>query len=184
MVVYYNFLEDTFSWESLLLLAFSDCGVLIVGFRFCAVANPGGAGGTCSRGWLLCRPAFMLSQGKRGLLNMRGQVGCQLAHEAGCSYSRPGQLVEVLRGVTYSSQEYFSTNRPRQAPPFSSRNHQPRRLVVLPVLPELQGCGRAAVCTRRDRLVRGSPQNMVDATDTCVPSVCHGDPLPRIAPSR
>ena len=80
----------------------------------------------------------MLSQGERDLLNMREQVSCQLAHEAGCSHSRPCQLVEALRGVTYSSYAYPSPNRPRQAPPFSSRNHQPRRLVILPVLPELQ----------------------------------------------
>ena len=35
----YNLSENTFSWESLLLLAFSDRGVLTVGFRFCAAAN-------------------------------------------------------------------------------------------------------------------------------------------------
>src|SRR5215510_10562618 len=54
------------------------------------------------------------------------------------------RLVHCPPSVPYSPHEH-TTDRSLQASPLPSRDYQPRRVAVRPVLPELPRCGRAAL---------------------------------------
>jgi transposase-like protein len=56
--------------------------------------------------------------------------------------------------MAYSPYEHTNTDQPLQTPPFSCGDHQPRRVAVLPLLPQLSRCRRIDEGTWRSSHVR------------------------------